>query len=63
MKLTFLGTGAAEGIPCFGCGCPRCEAARHGSEKDRRQRTALLVAGTDGKLLVDTPPEISRILG
>lgn len=62
MKLSFLGTGAAEGIPCFGCECPRCEAARNGSEKDRRQRTALLVTGTESKLLIDTPPEISRML-
>jgi phosphoribosyl 1,2-cyclic phosphate phosphodiesterase len=62
MKLLFLGTGAAEGIPCFGCDCPRCEAARYESGKDRRQRTALLVSGSDHKLLVDSPPEISSML-
>lgn len=62
MKLSFLGTGAAEGIPTFGCSCPRCEAARKQGGKDRRRRSALLVSGTDHKLLVDTPPEISYLL-
>ncbi len=62
MKLLFLGTGAAEGIPCFGCTCPRCEAARSQDGKDRRRRSALLVTGESHRLLVDTPPEISNLL-
>jgi phosphoribosyl 1,2-cyclic phosphate phosphodiesterase len=62
MKLSFLGTGAAEGIPSFGCDCPRCRAARREGSKDRRRRSALLISGADHKLLVDTPPEISYLL-
>ncbi len=62
MKVTFLGTGAAEGIPSFGCDCPRCEAAREPGDKNRRRRSSLLVSGAEHKLLVDTPPEISNML-
>jgi len=62
MKLLFLGTGAAEGIPCFGCSCPRCESARQANSRDRRRRAAILVSGSDHRLLVDTPPEISSML-
>ena len=61
MRLRFLGTGAAEGIPCFGCLCPRCEAARRGG-KNRRRRNAIVVEAGDYKLLIDTPPEISNML-
>ena len=61
MRLRFLGTGAAEGIPCFGCTCPRCQAARQGG-KNRRRRNAILVEAEDYKLLIDTPPEISNML-
>lgn len=61
MRLRFLGTGAAEGIPCFGCQCPRCQAARQGG-KNRRRRSALLVEADGFKILVDTPPEISQML-
>ncbi len=62
MKVSFLGTGAAEGIPCFSCHCPRCEAARTQGGKERRRRSALLISGRDIQLLVDTPPEISGML-
>lgn len=62
MRLLFLGTGAAEGIPSFNCTCPRCEAARTPGSKDRRRRSAMLIAGTGHKVLVDTPPEISSML-
>jgi len=62
MKLLFLGTGAAEGIPSFGCTCPRCQAGRKHNSKDRRRRSALLVSGGNHKLLVDAPPEISAML-
>lgn len=62
MKIKFLGTGAAEGIPCFSCHCPRCEAARTQGGKERRRRSSLLVSGREVQLLVDTPPEISNML-
>jgi len=59
MKITFLGTGAAEGIPSFGCNCRRCQVARKKGGKNIRQRTALLIETGGQKMLVDTPPEIS----
>lgn len=59
MKITFLGTGAAEGIPSFGCDCERCRVARKGGGKNVRQRSALLIEVGGLRILVDTPPEIS----
>ena len=62
MKITFLGTGAAEGIPCFGCECPRCRAAREKQDRNARQRSCFLIQDEDQTILIDTPPEISRQL-
>ncbi len=62
MKLTFLGTGAAEGIPNFGCTCARCQLARTEKGRDRRRRASLLVECDDQQLLLDVPPEISQQL-
>ncbi|HDN79363.1 MAG: hypothetical protein DRI61_00125 [Chloroflexi bacterium] len=59
MKITFLGTGAAEGIPKFGCECEHCRIAREKDGKNVRQRTALLVEAAGHRILIDTPPEIS----
>ena len=62
MKITFLGTGAAEGIPCFGCECSRCQAARKNNDRNVRQRACFLIQNEDQNILIDTPPEISRQL-
>lgn len=62
MKIHFLGTGAAEGIPSFGCTCPRCQVARKQGEHNARQRAALLIEAAGHRLLLDTPPEISSQL-
>lgn len=45
VKLTFLGTGAAEGNPSAYCGCPSCRAVRAAgpSSRDRRTRSSLRV--------------------
>ena len=55
MKLQYLGTAAAEGIPALFCPCPICkEAARRGG-KDLRFRTSALVYDN---LLIDVSPDI-----
>jgi phosphoribosyl 1,2-cyclic phosphate phosphodiesterase len=54
MRLQYLGTGAAEGIPATFCACPVCkEAARRGGREIRTRSQALL----DGKILFDFPPD------
>lgn len=63
MKIIFLGTGAAEGIPCLGCVCPRCKRARARKDKNLRARTSLLLSSEEGhNFLIDTPPEIGSLL-
>ena len=62
MKITFLGTGAAEGIPCFGCECPCCQAAREKNDRNSRRRSCFLIQNDTQAILVDTPPDISRQL-
>lgn len=55
MKLTFLGTGAAEGIPSPFCDCPACEYARaHGGRNVRRRQSVLV----NDDLLIDFGPDI-----
>lgn len=52
MKVQFLGTGAAEGIPALFCNCEFCKAARKAGQI--RSRTQILL---DGELSVDFPPD------
>ena len=52
MKLTFLGTAAAEGIPAVWCNCKVCRAAKERGGRDIRTRSQVLV-GDD--LLLDFP--------
>jgi phosphoribosyl 1,2-cyclic phosphate phosphodiesterase len=54
MKLQYLGSGAAEGIPALFCKCPVCEKARKNGGKDIRTRSQALV---DGKILLDFPAD------
>ena len=54
MKVTFLGTGAAEGIPALYCRCNFCEQARENGGKDIRTRSALRIGD---KYQIDLPPE------
>ena len=54
MKLTYLGTGAAEGWPALFCNCKNCqEAARLGGRNIRTRSQSLI--NTD--LLIDLPPD------
>ncbi|UCG74909.1 MAG: MBL fold metallo-hydrolase [Gemmatimonadota bacterium] len=55
MKLTFLGTGTSFGIPVVGCRCRVCTSS---DTRNRRGRHGLLIETTEGRLLVDTPPEL-----
>ena len=55
MRLTFLGTGTSFGIPQIGCDCAVCRST---DQRDRRNRTAVVVQLSGGTVLVDTPPEL-----
>lgn len=59
MEVTFLGTGAAWGLPEFPCKCAVCKTMRELGEE--RTRTCLLVK-TSELLLVDCGPDIKRQL-
>ncbi len=54
MKLTYLGTAAAEAWPALWCNCESCKTARVRRGKDIRTRSQALV-GDD--LLLDFPPD------
>ena len=45
-QFVLLGTGAAEGVPCYGCSCPNCElAVREPRYRRRRAANFLQVEG------------------
>ena len=50
MKIKFLGTAAAEGIPAFFCTCDTCKRARELGGKEIRTRSGSLI---DGDLMID----------
>ncbi len=52
MRITFLGTGDAGGVPRYGCDCPACTRARRVAHFRRRPCTALVEAG-DTRILLD----------
>lgn len=52
MKLTFLGTAAAEGIPAIWCNCAACKAAKERGGHDVRTRSQILI---NDDLLFDFP--------
>lgn len=54
MKLTFLGTAAAEGCPALFCNCDCCRTARERGGKNLRTRSQSLV---NDDLLIDFPPD------
>ena len=59
MELTFLGTGAAWGLPELGCDCMTCREMRAKGEK--RTRTSLLLKGKS-TLLIDCGPDAKEQL-
>ena len=54
MKLTYLGTAAAEGVPAVFCPCPACVFARKTGGKEIRTRSGAMV---DDALKIDFPPD------
>ena len=54
MKIKFLGTAAAEGIPALFCDCPVCENARKVGGKEVKTRSQAIV---DDKILIDFPAD------
>jgi phosphoribosyl 1,2-cyclic phosphate phosphodiesterase len=52
MHITFLGTGAAGGVPLFGCECAACGIARNNTACVREPCSALVEAG-DTRILID----------
>ena len=55
MRVTFLGTGDAGGVPLYGCNCPACVQARAMADFRRRPCSALVEAGDAGetRILID----------
>ncbi len=54
MKLQYLGTGAAEGIPAMYCQCETCKRSFALGGKNIRTRSQALI---DGKILIDLPAD------
>ena len=54
MKLTFLGTAAAEGFPAIFCNCEYCKEARKLGGKNIRSRSQTLI---NDDLLIDLPAD------
>jgi len=57
LRLIFLGTGDADGIPALGCRCEICRKSVY-SEKNRRTRASILLDLGDYSILIDAAPEI-----
>ena len=54
MKILYLGTGAAEGIPAVFCNCDTCKRARKLGGREVRSRAQVLI---DKELSIDFPPD------
>lgn len=54
MKIQYLGTAAAEGIPAIFCECENCIMARKAGERNIRTRSQALI---DDKILIDFPAD------
>ncbi len=52
---TFLGTGTSVGVPMLGCDCTVC---RSPDPHNNRYRCSVLVRTPQGRILIDTPPEL-----
>ena len=54
MRIKYLGTAAAEGIPALFCNCDVCKKAREVGGKEFRTRSQAII---DRKLLIDFPAD------
>jgi phosphoribosyl 1,2-cyclic phosphate phosphodiesterase len=52
---TFLGTGTSVGVPMLGCDCAVCTST---NPKNHRYRCGVLLHLPQGRILIDTPPEL-----
>ena len=59
MIITFLGTGASQGVPVIGCSCATC---RSPNSKNKRLRSAIHLAEEDKRLLIDAGPDLRQQL-
>ncbi|MDY6959171.1 MAG: MBL fold metallo-hydrolase [Halobacteriota archaeon] len=57
MDIVLLGTGDTAGVPKIGCHCPACEDALIGGNS-RRSRFSVLVETGEGRILIDTGPDL-----
>lgn len=55
MRVTFLGTGTAHGVPYIGCKCSVCQSD---DNRNRRTRSSVLVEYNDRNILIDTTPDL-----
>ncbi len=62
MRIRFLGTGGAEGIPAIGCECDHGARAQREGSRLTRQRAAVFFSLPGYELLMDTPPDIRALL-
>lgn len=54
MKITFLGTGASQGVPVPTCDCPTCISM---DAHDSRLRTSVMIEHLGTSILIDTGPD------
>lgn len=54
MKIHYLGTGAAEGVPAMFCNCPTCAEVRRRGGKEIHTRSQAVI---DGALGIEFPPD------
>ncbi|HVK03388.1 MAG TPA: MBL fold metallo-hydrolase [Armatimonadaceae bacterium] len=54
MKVFFLGTGSAEGLPALFCGCAICREAHRRGGRERRTRSSVLI---DDTVKIDLSPD------
>ena len=54
MKITYLGTGAAEGVPAMYCKCGVCAEVRKRGSGEYHTRSQIVI---DGELGIDFPPD------
>jgi phosphoribosyl 1,2-cyclic phosphate phosphodiesterase len=54
-SFTFLGTGTSVGVPMLGCDCAVCQSD---NPHNHRDRCGVLIRTPQGRILIDTPPEL-----
>ena len=57
MTITFLGTGASQGVPVIACSCPIC---RSSDTKDQRLRSSIHLTKHGKSILIDSGPDLRQ---